>query len=73
MDQAAITILNFVPIKNLLGLEYKKVLDFPPTRICPNNNEVLLVYPFHPSEAELDDPTYVLDGFYKLISKGLEQ
>ena len=69
-DQGAISIINFVPIKNVADKNYTEVLEFPSTRTCPDNQKIQLVFPSKAGQSAPDD---ILDGLYTLISRGLDQ
>ena len=69
-DKAAIAVLSFIPIRNVFEKNYQKVAELPPTRACPNsNNKILLIYP---DSAGKDARDEILEGFYNLINRGLE-
>jgi hypothetical protein len=66
----AITIINFIPFDYFQRNEdYEVIEKTPPTLVCPNNEEILLIYPNERGEFA---PEKVIKGFYNIISKGLK-
>jgi hypothetical protein len=66
----AITIINFIPFDYFQRNEdYEVIEETPPTLVCPNNEEILLIYP---NERGAFAPEKVIKGFYNIINKGLK-
>jgi hypothetical protein len=66
----AVTIINFIPFDHFQRVgDYEVIEEFPPTLVCPNNDEILLIYP---NERGKFAPKIVIEGFYNIINKGLK-
>ncbi|MDA9822995.1 peptidoglycan-binding protein [Paracoccaceae bacterium] len=68
-DTAAVTIINFIPLKHFQMKEYPVEISSPPTLVCPENEKIRLVYPTNKLAYAKEE---FVKGFFDSISKGLK-